>query len=289
MRQSMHHKKNGRVWIEYCGSVLLGFPNINRSFRYTVLLSPKIVLDSWVFRYSARRVAINSMRLADRAVLVARNRVLFEQKNFHPQHQFLHSYPVIGEGFQADRDRYNIRFVEANHPEYGPLLQSFVVAAANSGLTDAQMCESLKDWALAPPKHWTEFLRRSEYVDQLIRGGMNTEQIYYQTKDPTFVKLLQNGGTDRRQAKHLEEFKEGMKLYFDQCVTFHLSGILDYPWIARVGTCVWRLRLNDFPDEILYTLFVEDKEINHFNDFPSSWKRSKRPLTELGMSVSWRK
>ncbi len=49
---------------------------------------------------------------------------------------------------------------------------------------------------------------------------------------------------------------------------------LEVPWLADGVGIVWRLRLNDFPDHFLYTLFVGDREVGHFNDWPETWIRS---------------
>jgi hypothetical protein len=33
------------------------------------------------------------------------------------------------------------------------------------------------------------------------------------------------------------------------------------------------IRINDFPDEHLYTLMVNDQEVVHFDDWPLCWTR----------------
>ncbi len=35
----------------------------------------------------------------------------------------------------------------------------------------------------------------------------------------------------------------------------------------------WLIRMNDFPDEPLYTLVVDGRDVIHFNDWPSEWRR----------------
>lgn len=35
----------------------------------------------------------------------------------------------------------------------------------------------------------------------------------------------------------------------------------------------WKIRLNDFPEEPMYTLIVEEEEMLNFTDWPDSWKK----------------
>lgn len=51
------------------------------------------------------------------------------------------------------------------------------------------------------------------------------------------------------------------------------SGDDERPYRASVGGENWSLRLNDFPAQPLYTLFVGAKEIGHVEDWPAAWKR----------------
>ena len=45
---------------------------------------------------------------------------------------------------------------------------------------------------------------------------------------------------------------------------------------ARVDGRPWAVRLNDFPEEPLYTLIVAGDEVIHFDDWPAFW--GARPL-----------
>ncbi len=40
---------------------------------------------------------------------------------------------------------------------------------------------------------------------------------------------------------------------------------------AKVGDSSWFIRLNDFPEEPLWSLIVDDVEIIHFSDWPETW------------------
>jgi hypothetical protein len=46
-------------------------------------------------------------------------------------------------------------------------------------------------------------------------------------------------------------------------------------WRAQLGTQTWTVRVNDFPEEHLYTLFVDDKELGNFNEWPRQWSRAE--------------
>jgi hypothetical protein len=39
-------------------------------------------------------------------------------------------------------------------------------------------------------------------------------------------------------------------------------------------SCCWKIRLNNFPDEPLYTLLVNGKEVIHFNEWPIEWEKT---------------
>ncbi len=56
-------------------------------------------------------------------------------------------------------------------------------------------------------------------------------------------------------------------------VTWSRAENTDFPYQARIGASLWRLRLNDFPLEPLFTLFIDDKEIAHLDDWPTHWTR----------------
>jgi hypothetical protein len=46
-----------------------------------------------------------------------------------------------------------------------------------------------------------------------------------------------------------------------------------FPFLANVEGVAVKIRLNEFPDEHLYTLFVEDEETFSFNTWPVQWER----------------
>jgi len=48
-------------------------------------------------------------------------------------------------------------------------------------------------------------------------------------------------------------------------------------FIAEVESSQWGIRMNDFPDEPLYTLIVGGEERLHFDDWPKFWERPAFP------------
>ena len=44
-------------------------------------------------------------------------------------------------------------------------------------------------------------------------------------------------------------------------------------WRAGVGAARWTVRVNDFPEEHLYTLYVGGEELGTFDEWPAQWSR----------------
>ena len=60
---------------------------------------------------------------------------------------------------------------------------------------------------------------------------------------------------------------------FHRRISWKETEDVDFPYEADVEGAHWKLRLNDFPDEPMFTLFIDDAEFGHFDDWPPSWKR----------------
>jgi hypothetical protein len=59
--------------------------------------------------------------------------------------------------------------------------------------------------------------------------------------------------------------------YLREKISWGRSADLDYPYEAEIDGEKLVIRLNDFPAERLYTLFVNDEEIASFDDWPKQW------------------
>jgi hypothetical protein len=48
-----------------------------------------------------------------------------------------------------------------------------------------------------------------------------------------------------------------------------------YIFQTNVESMLWKIRLNDFPDEPLYTLVVNGEDVVHFNEWPKEWGKEE--------------
>jgi hypothetical protein len=57
-------------------------------------------------------------------------------------------------------------------------------------------------------------------------------------------------------------------------LTWKRTDDLDHPWAtSEVDGQLWRVRLNDFPDDVMYSLVIGDTTIDDFHDWPETWQR----------------
>lgn len=78
---------------------------------------------------------------------------------------------------------------------------------------------------------------------------------------------------------------EGKK-YLEARINWFRGKDPEYPYEARHDGHKLQLRLNDFPDEELYALLEDGKEIANIDDWPDSWNRSSERETILNAKVS---
>jgi hypothetical protein len=48
---------------------------------------------------------------------------------------------------------------------------------------------------------------------------------------------------------------------------------VDFPYETSINKQLWKIRLNDFPEEPLYTLFIEGYPVFDFDEWPDNWQR----------------
>jgi hypothetical protein len=56
-------------------------------------------------------------------------------------------------------------------------------------------------------------------------------------------------------------------------VVWRRTGRAEYPYAASVAGQDWVIRLNDFPVDPMYTLFIGGRDVGDFDDWPGCWQR----------------
>lgn len=60
---------------------------------------------------------------------------------------------------------------------------------------------------------------------------------------------------------------------FKQTVVWAKTEQAEFPYVAEINGQSWQLRINDFPAQPLYTLFIADQEIGSFDEWSQAWQR----------------
>jgi hypothetical protein len=235
------------------------------SYRQTVergLASPptaKVVVDEavrlqfllaeWSERYKRRYVAVEGNatfppQLADRpaaAILIARHRLEDSQYPNVPDWpgdpMFLNNYLYKSPGGRQDWNG-EPPFLETIHG-YGPSLRQLWAKGKQAGAGEQGAWQAIREWISGRPPSWDrDDLRKAE-----------KKALY----DPELAKRLESA-----QA-------------------FASTGDLTFPWFAEVNGSTCRVRVNDFPDEYMYSLLEGEELIGDFHDWPMDWTRSEGP------------
>lgn len=125
-------------------------------------------------------------------------------------------------------------------PSYGPSMISLWTDAKNAGLSDDDAAESIFEWQYYRPPSWAR--------------------------------------DDERQAKKLPMIDQAVQARLNQRVIWRRTGDLFIPWTSQVDGETWEVRINDFPDEYMYSLLIDGALIGDFHDWPAKWDRSAKPV-----------
>jgi hypothetical protein len=49
---------------------------------------------------------------------------------------------------------------------------------------------------------------------------------------------------------------------------------------AGIGSSLWAIRMNNFPDEPCYTVLIDGEEVMHFDNWPWMWTRPEFPKSK---------
>jgi hypothetical protein len=61
--------------------------------------------------------------------------------------------------------------------------------------------------------------------------------------------------------------------YFELPIRWTKTVDAEFPYAAVIDGQQWTIRINDFPEEPLYTLLVGGKEVISFDSWPKTWHR----------------
>ena len=78
---------------------------------------------------------------------------------------------------------------------------------------------------------------------------------------------------DRRKKKRLAYTTPELGELLTRELSWRATDDVNYPWTTDVAGETWRIGLNDFPDDLMYTLIVNDKVIGKFHEWPERWHR----------------
>lgn len=198
-------------------------------------------LGYWIGRYSRRLQTNNGSygRFADeqaQRALVARNCALDSAEKDLPQW----TDEVRAAIEMCLRNNSQLKVVDAGSLEtphaYGPSMRRLWIEGRRAGGSDADGWKQIRAWASHRPAVW-------EVEDRRKKIGQS------------------------HSAPEL-----GDKLARE--LSWRSTGDPIFPWAAEVDGNSWRVRINDFPDELMYSLMVGSESAGDFHDWPETWQRS---------------
>ncbi len=61
--------------------------------------------------------------------------------------------------------------------------------------------------------------------------------------------------------------------YFAKNIQWEKGKDAVYPFCAKVENQDWQIKVNDYPEQEMFTLIINDKEIINFNNWPKNWHK----------------
>lgn len=78
---------------------------------------------------------------------------------------------------------------------------------------------------------------------------------------------------DRRKKKGLAHTTPALGALLARELTWEATDEVEYPWGTMVEGERWQVRLNDFPDDFMYSLVIEGAVVGDFHDWSETWRR----------------
>ncbi|MBN9659868.1 MAG: hypothetical protein J0H49_16905 [Acidobacteria bacterium] len=125
---------------------------------------------------------------------------------------------------------------------------------------------TLKNYRIA--KYGTDGIAPLEHIlRQAPTSSMGPAELFNYIKDWTEM-----GGIESRSRRGQEK---PLTEWVTKRADWTSTSDVQRPWHARVGECLWQIRINDFPDEPLFTLMIDGAVIGDLEDWPKAWKRHR--------------
>jgi hypothetical protein len=217
-----------------------------------------LALRRWHWRNEIRRQAIEALDRADRELLQARTFFFLGQREFpnHPQFErlklpdnnYIHFFGISWGRISPARILSLRNVLQWGGSRYGPNVGYFYSKAVESGGGDEEAIELMKQWAETEPPSYPEFLRQAEAgapdygLTEAVEHWFQKDLVWNRTEDFSSYYETQPMGAEGRQSE-------------------------------------LTVRINDFPDERLFSLLEEGEQIGDFNDWPRNWEREERKGT----------
>jgi len=198
-------------------------------------------LGYWLARYSRRRQTINGSygQLFDEAgqrALLARNRACDIEEKELPQWDS----KVRDTLEMCLKNNSQLNVIDAGSVDtphaYGPSLRRLWLEGRRAGQSDSDGWNYIRAWASHRPTAW------------------DTE--------------------DRRKKKGLTHAAPDLGETLARELAWRSTDDRIYPWATEVDGNAWRVRVNDFPDDLMYSLMIGNITAGDFHDWPGTWRRS---------------
>lgn len=193
-------------------------------------------IGEWAGRYRRRKDAIEDNQMSD---VVAHDALLVRNA--------AHDAAVQGDTGWDQKVRFwidmcygnpyagfDVDAAEKPH-RYGPSLRRLWIERKRTGTAEADLWKSLLDWGRHRPPAWEE--------------------------------------EDQRKKKGLAYAVPELAERLTRKLSWSATDDVDHPWATEDAGETWRVRINDFPDDLMYTLIINHAVIGSFHDWPKSWDR----------------
>lgn len=198
-------------------------------------------LGYWMGRYSRRLQTINGSygRLADelgQQAVMARNRALDLAEKGTP----------------------------AWGAEASETLEMCLKNNSQLRVLDADSTQTPHAYGLSMRRLWLEGRRKGQSVREAwryIRAWASHRPPCWETED-------------RRKKKGLAHASPELGEKLARPLTWTSTGDPLQPWASEVDGEPWRVRVNDFPDELMYSLMIGVNHAGDFHDWPETWQRT---------------